>query len=662
MVTSDRLLRFITHLQNDRSITHGRRMLLKFIRESYAAPVAALFLLDRERQLLALLAYSGRYPSHETASLLSQQPISRLDLRHIPLDGLFGATLHTQGLSSIPNLFADPRTIPPERAWCLPGGRALLCPIKSGSQQDSLQGLLLVCFDPDEKEPETLNHQGDALICMTLLSAYLSRTDHPAVSDPAPVQPQSENQSSEEMPPTTTHQKPARLAKRPARSVTLPELLYSLSNLSMLYEIGLIAGTASEIQEIYQQILTHMRHVISSSAACLLLYHPIQHRFFSVASQGEELSGGSIASSIDHREMEQQAARGPGETLSVIRTETFRVLLVTLSHGGMLIGVIALTIPNENDLYSERGLLLTYLGNVAALILRDYEIQSVAQKELIEQERSRIARDLHDGPTQQIAHALHKLELIRHMLENQPPQQALAEVERVHSILLDSLNGLRHNISSLLPLQVKEHGFMAALQRLVDECALHDSRVRITYNIDEPHLLPSSLETPIFRFVQEALNNILKHAGATQITIQIRLFTDTLVVEVRDNGVGFLLEQVGSRTSRNQGACDSAEHIGLRSMRERVQEAGGSWEIQSHPGHGTTVKARFPLARPAPHLTQREREVLRLIIEGQSNRQIAQQLTISAETVKTHIHHIMQKMQVKDRTQAAVLASRHGWL
>lgn len=186
--------------------------------------------------------------------------------------------------------------------------------------------------------------------------------------------------------------------------------------------------------------------------------------------------------------------------------------------------------------------------------------------------------------------------------------------------------------------------------------------MRVVYDIDELPRLPSRLEAPIYRIVQEALNNVLKHAHATDVAIRIHSGSGALVVEVDDNGVGFEPEQVVSGAGDGYKDAAGVLHTGLSGMRERVQEAGGSWEIQSHPGHGTTITSRFPLVNPAPRLTQRELDVLRLVTEGLSNRQIAQRLTISSETVKTHLHHIMQKLQVRDRTQAAVLAARQGWL
>lgn len=287
---------------------------------------------------------------------------------------------------------------------------------------------------------------------------------------------------------------------------------------------------------------------------------------------------------------------------------------------------------------------------------------SESQEELIERERSRIARDLHDGAAQQIVYVLHKLELIQSNLEQQPQPQVLPEVKKAYSILQDCLNDLRHSIASLLPPQVEERGLIEALKALIDEYNLEHTCMRIIYEIDEPLLLPSRLEAPVYRFIQEALNNVLKHAHATEVTIRIRVINGALLVGVDDNGIGFQPEPVVSSIGGGYKDAVGALHLGLSGMRERVQEAGGSWEIQSSPGHGTTVISRFPLIGPSARLTQRELAVLRLVTEGLSNRQIAQRLAISNETVKTHLHHIMQKLQVKDRTQAAILAARQGWL
>ena len=307
----------------------------------------------------------------------------------------------------------------------------------------------------------------------------------------------------------------------------------------------------------------------------------------------------------------------------------------------------------EGNLLICISLLSAYLAesNVSSMLLRNRELLLAEQNAVIDQERRRIARDIHDGAAQNIAHVLHKLELIRRTMEKQP-QVALHELGRAHDILEESLKDLRHGISSLLPTQLEEQGFDGAVMALLDEYATGELELTIDYERAKLDLIPSSLQVPIYRFLQEALNNIRKHAHASHVVVSIRVHSSMLAVQVKDNGIGFSAKRVLS----------SVPTFGLRTMRERIQQAGGHLEIASRPGEGTNLKATFSLTMPAMILTQREREVLRLLVEGSTNRAIAEALSVSIETVKSHVHHIMQKMHAKDRTQAAVIATRQRWL
>jgi signal transduction histidine kinase/DNA-binding CsgD family transcriptional regulator len=693
MVTSDRLLRFIARLQSERTIAHGRNALLRYIRRSSGAQQVALFVLDKERQELVLLAQSGRSsqsgqsgrrPSDASqGSGASPAARARHGAKRLPASGLFGSALLAQGLLQISDLSADSRTLPQEENWGWPRGRALLSAIRAGDQPDTEQGVLLVCFAPEEdgdaqdrkitQKASAGQNEGDLLVCITLLSAYLSRTDKrtPATrSKPASRRAKRTDRSgSEEQELPVLVEAPSvdkRENEEDEQLCTLPEVLYSLSSLSELYELGLIVNMDTEVQELYRHLLTHLGRVIRATGACLLLYYPFQWRFILAASQGDALAWRTLANTLDGVEIERLAMRGPGETLTSIVIDGQRLLLITLSYNCALLGVVVLAVADEAVLLDERGLLLSYMGKIAALILRNYDLRIAEQKAVVDHERSRIARDIHDGAAQHVAHVLTRLELVQRIFERQP-QQALAEVKQAYALLRVSLDELRHGIASLLPAQLEAQSFATALQGLLDEYRTNNPGVEIAYSIDDLTQLPSTLEAPIFRLMQEALTNIQKHARATRISALIRVLPGMLLVEVSDNGVGFRPEQVmgfSGGVTIKKGGAEAVWHVGLRTMRERVQEAGGHWEIQSSTGQGTTVKARFPLPVPgvSTPLTAREREVLRLIVQGLTNRDIAARLYISVETVKSHVHHIVQKMRVKDRTQAAVLATRQGWL
>jgi signal transduction histidine kinase/DNA-binding CsgD family transcriptional regulator len=280
----------------------------------------------------------------------------------------------------------------------------------------------------------------------------------------------------------------------------------------------------------------------------------------------------------------------------------------------------------------------------------------------IDQERERIARDMHDGAAQQIAHVMHKLAFISRMLEKQPAA-ARRELNVATQLLQESLDELRRTIMSPLPERLERQGLAVALQALIEEYTHDERTLSIDLLGDDLTLVPTALETTLYRFVQEALANVRKHAHAMHAVIRIRVLVGLLLVEVSDDGQGFDIEQSRKRAGIYTSAS-IGRHMGLRTMRERVKQAGGQWEITSKRGTGTTVKARFPLSIPLPSaiLTRRERDVLPLLVEGLSNRAIAERLSVSPETIKTHIHNILQKMQVHDRTQAAVAATRQRWV
>jgi signal transduction histidine kinase len=294
----------------------------------------------------------------------------------------------------------------------------------------------------------------------------------------------------------------------------------------------------------------------------------------------------------------------------------------------------------------------------AALLGAYLEDNSEVMQVAIDRERSRIARDIHDGAAQGIAHAIHTLEFAQRMLEKQP-QEARREIQRARETLLESLDDLRHDISTLLPAPLEQANFAGAARALFDDFSTQETTITLRYDGIHVKHLPPSLEAVLYRFLQEALNNVRKHARASHVSVQIQSLPGLLVAQVSDDGVGFNREHIPERHLANNG---TSTHFGLRAMQERVEQAGGVLDITSKLNAGTTIKARFPLALSPLALTNREREVLRLLVDGATNRAIANTLSVSIETVKSHVHHIMQKLQVKDRTQAAVLATRKQWV
>jgi len=160
MVRTDRLLQFIAQLQSEQSATLRRRLLLRYIRKLTDARFVALFLLDKQQQRLVLLAHSGRrpLPGELFAPASPEVPTQPLSITHsLPINGLFGSVLPTQGLLLMPDLQSDPQSLPEECEWSWPSGHVLLSAVRENSLSDSLTGLLFLAFAPEQEDAHTVN-------------------------------------------------------------------------------------------------------------------------------------------------------------------------------------------------------------------------------------------------------------------------------------------------------------------------------------------------------------------------------------------------------------------------------------------------------------------------------------------------------------------------
>lgn len=650
-MASQTLLSLVARLQQVMSVAQGRALLLDYARKSCGARLALLFVLDHERQILKLLEHSGRRPA-ASLSLSEAEPVD------LPLNGLFAAVLHQRGFLDIPNISLDPRSLPEERAWAWPRGRVLLHALRQGNRQ----GVLAFCFSPSGTRTIPAEARDELPICLSLLSAYLGME--------------------EELQPIRKYSEPSerarRLTRRGSRSKTVtgeqgqasalepvehPPLRFDevLSLLITLCELGLTAGIQMDEQALCEQILSLLGSTLRASAGCLWLYQPAQKAFQLQKCLGEfEAFSERATAELNHLASTLQTSGSkPVYGLTTLPDITERALVwQTLNYREQLLGALGVVLAQEPALLLDQRLLLNAACDVIALLLLHHAQHRAEQQALIEQERNRIAREMHDSVMQDVAYVTQKLDFIQRILEKQP-QVALNEIEQARELLDRSLRNLRYGISSLLPVPLEEQEFDEALKSLLHEYSQSQPHLKITYDVENLSFWPQTLQAPIYRFMQEGLNNIRKHAAASEVGIRIRQVAGLGVVQISDNGQGFALEQV-RRNLPEPGAANL--HLGLQTMEERIRQVGGSLEIQSAPGEGTVLKARFPLTQSSAILTDREREVLRLMVEGLTNRAISERLSVSLETVKSHVHHIMQKMHVKDRTQAAVVATKQRWL
>jgi len=199
-----------------------------------------------------------------------------------------------------------------------------------------------------------------------------------------------------------------------------------------------------------------------------------------------------------------------------------------------------------------------------------------------EEERKRIARELHDGLLPVLASLNIRLHTVGRLLEREEHPLA-AEVRELAEQAQASSRDIRRLVHDLRPVALDELGLVPALRQHLTRCE-HEQGLAVEFVADEGERLPAPLETALFRIVQEAVNNVLRHAQALHVIVTLSRDLDQVTVQIVDDGQGFDIQ-----------LPRSGRHVGLWSMRERVEQLGGQLEVHSAPGQGTTVTAIVPL-------------------------------------------------------------------
>ena len=206
-----------------------------------------------------------------------------------------------------------------------------------------------------------------------------------------------------------------------------------------------------------------------------------------------------------------------------------------------------------------------------------------SEEEAIAEERRRIAREIHDGLAQDLAGLRLQVRRWQSLVESDPAQ-AKAELEELHHLLGEKIREVRRAIFALRPVALEELGFWPALRRFLDEFG-EQNQLHIHLEVQgTEENLPTHLEPVLFRIIQEALNNVAKHAQANMVWVKLEL-SQGVVLRVRDNGIGF--DPAILPVKFRQG------HLGLHQIRERVEALGGTMEVHSQPGQGTEVCVRI---------------------------------------------------------------------
>ncbi len=276
-------------------------------------------------------------------------------------------------------------------------------------------------------------------------------------------------------------------------------------------------------------------------------------------------------------------------------------LTLPIEAGGLRLGVLNLLCVGEQRLSDEDRELLAGVGaQISEVVSNAWLRLKLAEKEKARQslleslvdaqedERGRLARELHDGAGQMLTTLLVRLTTMERQADSPALRSGLASTLGMVSETIEQVRDLSHRMR---PAALEELGLATALRTLVAD-TIEEAGLIVHCQIDpDAQALPRSVEVSLYRIAQEALTNVLRHAGAQAVDVRLSRRVGAISLRIHDDGVGF--------DPSSPAATDGARHLGLVSMRERADKVNATLSVESGAGVGTTIRVVVPLEEGA---------------------------------------------------------------
>lgn len=249
----------------------------------------------------------------------------------------------------------------------------------------------------------------------------------------------------------------------------------------------------------------------------------------------------------------------------------------TIERADHLIGQVTVVLNYLNGDFRELSDFINGANEKQEFGLRIIEAQ--------EEERKRLSREIHDGPAQMLANVIMRSDLIERIYRERGAEEAIGEMRDLKKMVRSALYEVRRIIYDLRPMALDDLGLIPTLKKYLQTIEeYHKTTITFTYT-GEVKRLSNRFEVAVFRLVQEAVQNALKHAEATTIQVKMELKQNSLLIVVKDDGKGF------NPNEKKEKA------FGLMGMRERIEWLEGKLHIYSQLGRGTIVTMHIPLQK-----------------------------------------------------------------
>ena len=368
--------------------------------------------------------------------------------------------------------------------------------------------------------------------------------------------------------------------------------------LSALYEVAAVSSGALDLETILVNSLDRVLAVIGSRVGAVHLYDEasgvlrlaaqcgvpsdlvsqVESVSASIGLAGQVVKGGQPLVVPD-------IANGLRPLLAIPVSRPQAYVGVPLRAKGQVLGVLSVVGEVERQFDEAEVSVLSSIGDQIGLAVENARLRQQSEHLAVVRERERLARDLHDSVTQSLFSVTLLAEAGRQLAGAGDLERVERCLERLGQISQQALKEMRLLVYELRPSVLEREGLAGALQRRLDAVEKRagiDARLLVEGEID----LPAAVEAELYHVAQEALNNALKHAGASSVTVNICGRGNCVEFEVIDTGAGF-----------NPDAVADHGGIGLSNMRERAEKLGGSLTVLSEPAQGTRVRIKVEVSR-----------------------------------------------------------------
>lgn len=363
--------------------------------------------------------------------------------------------------------------------------------------------------------------------------------------------------------------------------------------LESIYKVTSSASATLDIEKALKQALVLTLEAVHTQVGAIFLLNENGTAIDLIACQGGEdvsqeiFTTAAVKKQLDRVIEQRKALVIPNLSMNTsairLKADPSELSFIGLPMRALdeVLGVLAVVYKNSEQVVLEEMTLLSFIADHLALVVQNSRLYRKAEKSAILEERSRLSRGLHDSVTQSLYSANLYAAGAKRFFTSGKYSEVDSYLTQIGELTQQALKDMRLLVYELRSPELQRNGLIGALQNRLDGV---ERRVNIDAEIhaDFHDPLPEKVEENLYRIAIEALNNSLKYAQATKITLDFRADENEIIFSIQDNGMGFIIDK-GLRSGG----------LGLITMRERTERIGGSFNIITLPQKGTKIEVKL---------------------------------------------------------------------